>query len=136
MNVRLVGPADRRQGRFGVLRSTTSCVALLAALALAIAGPTPGYADKRRPTISTPKQCTIDAVGGQATLSCDGLICSCCYSDGCYICDKDGKDCVWDPGHSAGRRPGAVSPGGGVLDPGTITPLFVPKVPPTGGIAQ
>jgi hypothetical protein len=27
---------------------------------------------------------------------CAGLICYCCYDDGCYICDNTGYDCVWD----------------------------------------
>lgn len=28
----------------------------------------------------------------------DGLIVSCCYDDGCWICEKNpGQNCVWDP---------------------------------------
>ena len=77
-------------------------------------------ADKRRPTISTPQQCTKDATAGQATVWCEGLICSCCYSDGCYICNKDGGDCVWDPGRSG--APGRVIPKTKVL----------PKLQPDG----
>jgi hypothetical protein len=28
----------------------------------------------------------------------DGIIVSCCYDDGCWICEKNpGQNCVWDP---------------------------------------
>lgn len=69
----------------------------------------------RRPTISSPKQCTLDATAGKATVWCEGLICSCCYSDGCYICDSQGNDCVWDASRSYTRVP--VTPDLGVLEP-------------------
>ena len=69
--------------------------------------------------------------------SCDGLLCSCCSADGCWICARDDwDDCHWDDalGASVGpkaplerapiARPGGSSivPGGGVLDPGPRSP--------------
>ena len=35
--------------------------------------------------------------GTEADTNCAGAICYCCKSDGCYICDNTGWDCVWDP---------------------------------------
>lgn len=32
---------------------------------------------------------------------CAGLICYCCYDDGCYICDNTGHDCTWDGKYSS-----------------------------------
>jgi hypothetical protein len=36
---------------------------------------------------------------------CGGLICYCCYDDGCYICNSSGHDCQWDPKYSSHRLP-------------------------------
>jgi hypothetical protein len=52
---------------------------------------------KPRPTISTFGDCTSDSTTDKG---CDGLICYCCYDDGCWICNGDptkNLDCVWDP---------------------------------------
>lgn len=54
------------------------------------------------------------------------------------VCD-DWLDNACDPVFPKAlvRNPGSVKPPlGGVIAPGTIAPLFVPKVPPTEGIAQ
>jgi hypothetical protein len=119
--------------------AATLIIASIAVLATAVAS----EADMKgnRPTLGDELSCK--------GWDCEGkIICSCCYDDGCWICDyhagTDGPQlygCQWD-WKAAGQNapvtkvPGAVQPGGGVLDPGTITPLFVPRVPPTGVITQ
>ena len=35
------------------------------------------------------------------------LICYCCYDEGCWICNSDTYDCVWDGSYRAGSKPGA-----------------------------
>jgi hypothetical protein len=85
---------------------------------------------RKRPTVGGPDACIgYDCEGG--------LICSCCYDDGCWICDAlapgsslpGWQNCEWDP---AFRKKGVtkISPGSGVLDPGTGNPRppsFNPK---------
>ena len=71
----------------------------------------------KRPTISDALDC--------ADYDCEGgIICSCCYDDGCWICNAQNsqvpdlyKNCEWQP---AARRKGVtkIRPGSGVLDPG------------------
>jgi hypothetical protein len=73
---------------------------------------------------------------GQRTSDCKnwdcsgGIICSCCFSNGCWICDakSDGtpnsdygtRYCHWeDAVRNQGIAPGTTAPGGGVLDPGS-----------------
>jgi hypothetical protein len=105
-----------------MLRPSAVYPVLAGALLLALTS-TESWAMKRRPTISTPQQCTIDAVGGQADLGCEGAICWCCYSDGCYICNSSGADCVWDPGGASSRVEGLDGVFEGQLNQGvTILP--------------
>lgn len=73
----------------------------LAILALMLSTLTafPSVADaKPRPTVDdgTGVDCFFDP---DADVNWDdGLIVSCCYDDGCWICDKNaGQNCVWDP---------------------------------------
>jgi len=35
----------------------------------------------------------------EADSGCGGLICYCCYNDGCWICNNNFGDCVWDPAY-------------------------------------
>ena len=56
----------------------------------------------KRPTVDTPTRCFI----GAGESGCEGLICWCCYSDGCWICDHVGgfpryDNCVWDDAYRA-----------------------------------
>jgi hypothetical protein len=51
----------------------------------------------RRPTVDNQWIC----FQGAGEHSCDGLLCTCCYDDGCWICDNYGgldipTNCVWD----------------------------------------
>jgi hypothetical protein len=103
------------------LSLVTSIVATVGLLA----GSAPALALSRSPTISSPKQCTVDAVAGKADLWCEGAICSCCYSDGCFICNSQGSDCVWDPGR-ASRVPDRLPD----LDLQLLQPEEVPAPPP------
>lgn len=97
------------------LRWTLTALSLFAAV-------TPSWALDRRPTISTAASCMTDYVLDRADWDCDGSICACCYTDGCWICGANATlgsgfgDCVWEQGF----RPGAQVPFGGtdgVLDP-------------------
>jgi len=82
---------------------------------------------------------------------CAGLICYCCYDDGCYICDNTGHDCAWDAKASSlsvkrrlrlpTTRPTTVKPGlttrpprGGPLAPSILEGGGLPTQgpPPTG----
>jgi hypothetical protein len=92
---------------------------------------------------------------GQRTSDCKnwdcsgGIICSCCFSNGCWICDakSDGtpntdyptsKYCRWeDAVRNQGVAPGTTAPGGGVLDPNgarSVTPKL--QLPTTEGAVQ
>jgi hypothetical protein len=72
----------------------------------------------RRPTIDTVDKC----FKGAGDSGCDGLLCWCCYSDGCWICDnyfgtEIPANCVWDDHYRAQpggppRRLGGVFTGG------------------------
>jgi hypothetical protein len=52
-------------------------------------------------------------VGDDDHAGCDGAICSCCTADGCYICNSQWTDCVFDTKASAirGSQATTVSPG-------------------------
>src|SRR5262245_31261249 len=109
------------------MRARNFVYAIVAAEFLVSVAAVPSEANKRRPTISSAKQCTLDATAGEATVWCEGLICSCCYFDGCYICNKDGADCVWDPGKSGGLKvvpktkvQPQISPDGVLQEPGGL----------------
>jgi hypothetical protein len=67
--------------------------ALALILATVVAFPTTAEA-KKRPTISTGEQCFYDT--GTLIDIGEGPIVSCCYDDGCWICNRDYTDCAWD----------------------------------------
>jgi hypothetical protein len=73
-----------------------------------------------------------------------GIICSCCFFNGCWICDAkwDGtpdNECHWDDAAgNQGITPGTKIPEGGLLDPGaggTVTPKLQ-QLPTTGGATR
>jgi hypothetical protein len=81
----------------------------------------------RRPTIDTSGRC----FRGDGESGCEGLLCWCCYSDGCWICNNDAGqpgDCVWDEQYRTQSSP--PTPLGGVF----VETGMTPRVPPTGGI--
>jgi hypothetical protein len=87
-------------------------VLILGALSAVVAAP---FAEaKPRPTVSTVGDCFNDP---DVQYDCDGTLCSCCYDDGCWICNAGTpSDCEWEgkyfqPGKSSsGKRP-EISPG-------------------------
>ncbi len=36
-------------------------------------------------------------VAPNSDFGCEGAICWCCHTDGCFICDQDFAGCQWDP---------------------------------------
>ena len=103
-----------------------SLVWTLAALSALVAA-TPSEALQRRPTISDAASCITDDAFGRSEWECDGSICSCCYSDGCWICGSDATlgqgfgDCVWEQAFRPSKKPpfGGTD---GVLDPNAGDP--------------
>jgi hypothetical protein len=75
-------------------------------------------------------------------------MCSCCYADGCWICDAhtyaDGRVvpqnvtdayCHWESKMSTPGQTAPIAPGGGVLEPASKPRLpFTPKVAPRGSV--
>jgi hypothetical protein len=118
--------------------SVTIALALAASLALAGAGWAAPKVGQRASDCKT-----WDCSGG--------IICSCCFSNGCWICDaEDGKpaDGVNNPGYARchwedavrnqGTTPDTIAPGGGVLDPGiggSVMPKFQ-QLPTLEGTTQ
>jgi hypothetical protein len=58
---------------------------------------------KNRPTVDDPTgaDCWLDSDADQ---DCSGNICSCCYDNGCWICNNivvhpGSQDCHWDPAY-------------------------------------
>jgi hypothetical protein len=66
---------------------------------------------KPRPTFDNPSIC----FKGAGESACEGLLCWCCYSDGCWICDNwfdVPANCVWDDSyrvHPGWRWKGAIN---------------------------
>ena len=85
-------------------------VLLFGALFTAVA---PSFAEaKNRPTVSTVGDCFNDP---EIQYDCDGTLCSCCYDDGCWICNAGTpSDCEWEGRYrlrgTTGDRPD-ISPG-------------------------
>ena len=93
-------------------------LALAATLTVFIA--TPGEA-KPRPTVDSGDRCWE---GGSSDKGCEGLICWCCYSDGCWICNSSPPlDCAWDDQY---REPPSKPLGG--FDPGENRPKPIPPI--------
>ena len=93
----------------------TKLAALALILATLAAFPTTADA-KNRPTVDhgDGTDCFFDP-DADASFD-DGLIVSCCYDDGCWICEKNpGQNCTWDPKYrTIGPVRGdlSVNPGG------------------------
>jgi hypothetical protein len=86
------------------------------------------------------KRPSDDTSGGWCFLTndydCSGVICSCCYDDGCWICDRgdvtmdlpEAGDCHWDPSYGS-RAPGKGKPI--TVKPDDRREPLPPKVPKT-----
>jgi hypothetical protein len=101
--------------------------ALFGVLILALTA-TPSEALKPRPTVDSVDAC----ISGKGDKSCDGIICSCCYNEGCWICGDAYYDCVWDPAYrkgGAGKGLSTVKPplSPGVLEPSKPAPKIFSK---------
>ncbi|MEZ5668962.1 MAG: hypothetical protein R3F55_16270 [Alphaproteobacteria bacterium] len=50
-------------------------------------------------------------VAPNSDFGCEGAICWCCHTDGCFICNQDFGECEWDPGHAVqAENPVRVAP--------------------------
>ena len=101
---------------------------------LALVMSTPSEA-KPRPTVDSSDICWN---GGSSDKGCGGLICYCCYDDGCWICNKDTYDCVWDGSYRADKQPKATEivppPPAGIKPPWSIPPKSsIENAPPPAG---
>lgn len=74
---------------------------VIAATIFAIGAAPPSEALQRRPTIGG----TVwDCMGSDDTdTGSEGAIGWCCYSDGCWICTFDMRECEWEQGRGAAR---------------------------------
>jgi len=94
--------------------------------------PTPDWsarAVKPRPAVDSPSICWT---GGSSDNGCGGPICYCCYDEGCWICNKDTYDCVWDSSYRGDKRPNTT--GIAPLPPASIKPPWSKS--PKGGVGS
>lgn len=106
--------------------------AMAAILALGISTPSEA---KPRPTVDSADICWN---GSPTDKGCGGLICYCCYDDGCWICNKDTYDCVWDDSYRADKQPKATDiappPPAGIKPPWSKPPKgSTGNAPPPAG---
>lgn len=93
---------------------------------------------KNRPPGTGSTECWRDS---NNDTGCGGIICYCCYDDGCWICQGANPDnCSWDPAYSSVRPPRPRPPRPGLFDtiperapggpsaPGTPKPTPPPPV--------
>lgn len=126
-----------RAGGVAARRVPVRALTIVGSAVLILAAATAAVADKKgpRPTVSSPTDC--------AGWDCEGgIICSCCFDDGCYICDAHtypgtditipGFQCHWENALRSGA--GTVRPGGGVIGPIERAPVTrVPRRTVPGG---
>ena len=83
----------------------------------------PAAALNPRPTVDSPSACFGEEKG---EVDCDGTLCSCCYNDGCWICNAGTPaDCTWDPAYRGQSVPQLSAPDiglGGNLRPNRPAP--------------
>lgn len=121
-----------------------SMIAVAAAFVVLAVSAMDAEALNRRPTVGDIDRCELDSFGGGSDQGCEGLICWCCYSDGCFICNYvatvgGDTDCVWDPSYAGGQRPGGFSQQFQMFelleqaDPGMTFQPPATSLPPTTG---
>jgi hypothetical protein len=67
---------------------------------------------KDRPPGSGSTECWLDS---NNDTGCGGIICYCCYDNGCWICQgANPDDCSWDPAYRIGgtKPPSSIKPPG------------------------
>ncbi|MGF1626072.1 MAG: hypothetical protein ACFCVH_14415 [Alphaproteobacteria bacterium] len=126
--------------------TSTVAAALAALLAIAcLATAATAAPTSQRPGGGTYGRCIDDSLSGGSDWECGGAICSCCYTDGCFICENnpgapsDQSDCHWEPPYHVGGRTGSsVGQPGSLLDSGPADPPSSqrPLVTPEGRISQ
>jgi hypothetical protein len=90
--------ADARRGSGNPKETAMNKLAALTLILATLSAFSPSAADaKPRPTVDDgPLSCFADP--DSDTDFPDGIIVSCCYDDGCWICENNaGQNCVWDP---------------------------------------
>lgn len=101
--------------------------AMAAILALVMSTPSEA---KSRPTVDSSEICWNV---GSSDKGCEGLICYCCYNEGCWICNKDTYDCVWDPYYRDDKQPKGMT----VIVPSHPAGIKPPwSKPPKGSTGQ
>ena len=83
----------------------------------------PSAADARpRPTVDDGAMTCFTDLDSDVDMS-DGIIVSCCYDDGCWICERQpGQNCTWDPKYRTIQPMGDLT-----VNPGGIVKLKKPK---------
>lgn len=116
-------------------RLKARAVAMLMAMAtLLVTAPVAVAADNQPLLSAAYSICLSDSImgNGTATDGCEGAICWCCRSDGCYVCNGQGEQCAWEPGRRVVSQqllqnlPGqgiTVQPSG----PGQVSPAAPPQ---------
>jgi hypothetical protein len=98
--------------------AAASSKAAIAAAALMLLGADPSVAaPKWQPGDKSAEDCIYE--GRQ---ECDDLICSCCFDNGCWICNDELEDCVWDPAARQKKKIRIIKP----LVPQTLDPTLDP----------
>lgn len=77
-------------------RISCSAVAGAAVVLMALAGPAGAEPTSPRPPGGNLGTCYV---APNSDFGCEGAICWCCHTDGCFICDQDFAGCQWDPGY-------------------------------------
>lgn len=81
-----------------MLRLASPVAAVAAAVALIVIPSGPAGAE---PTTPRPPGGNLGTcyVAPNSEFGCEGAICWCCHTDGCFICDQDFAGCQWDPAY-------------------------------------
>jgi hypothetical protein len=108
--------------------SAVAAVLAAAATALSLATAATAAPTSSRPSGGTYASCIDDSLSGGSDYECDGAICSCCYTDGCFICENnpnvpsDQSNCHWEPPYRVQGRDGIILEPGDIFDPGPAAP--------------
>lgn len=78
------------------LASPVAAVAAAVALIGILSGPAGAEPTTPRPPGGNLGTCYV---APNSEFGCEGAICWCCHTDGCFICDQDFAGCQWDPAY-------------------------------------
>lgn len=81
-----------------MLRQASRSAAAVAAVVLTVFALGPASAE---PTTPRPPGGNLGTcyVAPNSDFGCEGAICWCCHTDGCFICDQNFAGCQWDPAY-------------------------------------